>query len=374
MGRRLLICGEAGANSPHWPREGGCGPPVGWLECHPGAAQHISAVLGFLALPGMTHHNGKWIQQLKSRTRLGFAGGDDAGDSGEVGDGVDVVPSGEQGHDGLRLGVADLHEEPAAGTERLKGLRDETANDIESLVSGEDGNVRLIVLDHILHLVGFVESDVGRVGDDEVEGGVARDVGENVAQGEAYASAEALGVAASDVESFGREIDGVNLGVGQFAGEGDGDGSRSGANVDDFEAWAERKVVDEIEDGFDEVLGLRAWDEHGGGDEKVGAPELLVSGEVLQGLSGGAASDELVVLHLLGGGQLALGVGVEVGAVALQHMKDENLGADARLCDSCGFELGDGRVEGLAELHGFIVRRIEMEGRMWRRGVKPSLG
>ena len=252
-------------------------------------------------------------------------------------------------------------------------MRDEAEDDVEAMVSGENGHVRLVVLDHVLNLVGFVESDVGWVGDDEIKAGVAGDVGENVTASKVHVGTETLGVEASYFKGRRRQIDGVDFSVGKFAGEGDGYGSGAGADVDEFEAgdgwgrvrangWrsgssAGRKMVDQVKDCLDEVLGFRAWNEHGGGDEEFGAPELLVSGEVLQGLTGGAAVDELIVGRLLGGGQLTLGMGVEVGAVTAEGVKHEHFGADARLVNSGCFELGDGRLEGLAELHGFIVRR-----------------
>ena len=46
-----------------------------------------------------------------------------------------------------------------------------------------------------------------------------------------------------------------------------------------------------------------------------------------------------------------------MGAVAVEDMKDQHLRMQARLFASGGFELGDGRVERLAELHESIVRR-----------------
>jgi hypothetical protein len=92
-----------------------------------------------------------------------------------------------------------------------------------------------------------------------------------------------------------------------------------------------------------------------------------MAGEVLQGLSGGAAGDEGVILRLLGLGQFTLRVGIEVGAVATENVKDEHLGLEARLADLCGvelgFELNDGGLERLAELHEFIVRRVSPQVR-----------
>jgi hypothetical protein len=286
-----------------------------------------------------------------------LAGGDDAGDSGKVRHRVDIVPRGEQDHDRLRLGVTDLHEQPTAGTQSLMRLRNQAADHVEAFVPGEDRHARLVVLDDLLDLVSFVEPDVGRVGDYEIEAGIADDVGEDVALGEMHADTEAPGVGARDFQRRGREIDGVNLGLRQFTGDSDGDGSRAGAYVDEFEARSQGEVVDEIEDHLDDVLGLRTRNEHGGRDEKVGLPELLMSSEVLQGLSHSAAPYEQVILRLLSLGKLALRVGEEIGAVAAEDVKDEDLGADAGCVDSCGIELGDGGVERVAELHKFIVRR-----------------
>ena len=100
------------------------------------------------------------------------------------------------------------------------------------------------------------------------------------------------------------------------------------------------------------MLGLRPRNQHGGGDKEVGLPELLVSGDVLQGLAGGAAGDELVVLRLLGRGKLALGVGEEIGAIAAEDVEGEHFRMQASLVDFCSFEFSDGRAERLAELHG----------------------
>jgi hypothetical protein len=53
-------------------------------------------------------------------------------------------------------------------------------------------------------------------------------------------------------------------------------------------------------------------------------------GDVLQGLAGCAARDERLVPLLLGVGQLALGMRVEMGAVAVRGVKEQDLGAEAR--------------------------------------------
>jgi hypothetical protein len=55
-----------------------------------------------------------------------------------------------------------------------------------------------------------------------------------------------------------------------------------------------------------------------------------MSGDVLQGLAGGAARDERLILLLLAWSKLALGMRVEIGAVAVRDMKEQHLGAEAR--------------------------------------------
>lgn len=81
-----------------------------------------------------------------------------------------------------------------------------------------------------------------------------------------------------------------------------------------------------------------------------------------------------MVLRLLVLGQLALRVGEEVGAVAAKNMKDKNLSVTARLAVCCGFELGfelsffelnNGGLQRLTELHSFIVRRSSPGVRHW---------
>ena len=51
------------------------------------------------------------------------------------------------------------------------GCGEEAAVDVEALGAGEEGGVGLVLEDLVGHGGGFVEGDVGRVGDDDVEGG-----------------------------------------------------------------------------------------------------------------------------------------------------------------------------------------------------------
>jgi len=51
------------------------------------------------------------------------------------------------------------------------GCGEEAAVDVEALGAGEEGGVGLVLEDLVGHGGGFVEGDVGRIGDDDVEGG-----------------------------------------------------------------------------------------------------------------------------------------------------------------------------------------------------------
>ena len=105
--------------------------------------------------------------------------------------------------------------------------------------------------------------------------------------------------------------------------------------------------------GFDEVLGFRAGDEDGGGDAEVEGVELLVAGEVLEGLAGGAAGDEGVEGGELLARDFGFGVGEDVGTVASDGVGEEGFGVAASVGPG---DAGDGCGEGGAEGHGFEVR------------------
>ena len=81
---------------------------------------------------------------------------------------------------------------------------------------------------------------------------------------------------------------------------------------------------------LDEMLGLRTRNQHGRGYAEVHPPELLMSGDVLQGLARGAAGDERFILLLLVSRKLALGMRVEMGSVAVHGVEEQDLGAEAR--------------------------------------------
>ncbi len=71
-----------------------------------------------------------------------------------------------------------------------------------------------------------------------------------------------------------------------------GNGAGAGADVEDP---MRRGGVEVAEDRFDEVFGLGAGDEDGGCYAEREAVELLLAGDVLEGLAGEAALDQVVV-------------------------------------------------------------------------------
>jgi len=132
-----------------------------------------------------------------------------------------------------------------------------------------------------------------------------------------------FGVELGNVESFGRDVESRDVGFGEMDGQGDGDGSRSGAYVGDGDGMV---VGDASEYAFDEVLGLGPGDENGGADAERKSVELLLAGDVLDGLVTKAAMDCLFVEIKLGGGKFVVGVGEKVCASDLKRVDEEELG------------------------------------------------
>src|ERR1035441_3571731 len=106
-----------------------------------------------------------------------------------------------------------------------------------------------------------------------------------------------------------------------MVGERNGDGSGAGADVEDLEV---RGGVELGEDGFDEKFGFGAGNENCWRDVERERIELLLAGDVLDGLAGEAAKDEVLVEGLLVEGEDAAGGGVprsEEHTAELQSLK-----------------------------------------------------
>src|SRR5579863_6642574 len=109
-----------------------------------------------------------------------------------------------------------------------------------------------------------------------------------------------------------------------------------------------------LQNRFDQVLGFGAGDEDGGSDDEIHAPEFLMAGDVLRGDAAGALGESGFVSSGLTGGQLALGVSVEIGAVAVESEHQKEFGVQAWGRDVVGGEAGDGGGERVLQVHGSI--------------------
>ncbi len=190
------------------------------------------------------------------------------------------------------------------------GLRDEAAVDFQTVGTGEECGCRLVVADLRMKRVAIGDWDVRRVGDYRIEGRAGWQCVEQIGFEETDAAGEAVarGVGDGYLECGGGDVDGGDLCMGKMVGERDGDGARTGADVENFERCF---VIQFAEDGFDQVFRFGAGDEDGRCDAEREAVELLLAGNVLDGFAGEAAGDCGCVGSLFGGGEGAVGVGVE---------------------------------------------------------------
>jgi len=150
------------------------------------------------------------------------------------------------------------------------------------------------------------------------------------------------------------------LGVRQCSGECDGDAAGAGADIRDEQTRAAALVGaaglelaqgEAIKRDFDNVLRLRARDEHIGRDFELESPKFLFAGEVLNGFAGCAPLDEMQEAMGLAFEERLLGVGVKPGAVTLEDVKEEQLGSQRIRGNLGGAEASDTLLERGADVH-----------------------
>ena len=100
-------------------------------------------------------------------------------------------------------------------------------------------------------------------------------------EGDAFLEGVLFGVFVGELEGVGGGVDGFDFGVGQVVGEGEGDATAAGADVDE----AGIGVVGEgaLEDGVDELFGFGAGDEGAGVCVELEAVEVGGADDVLEG-------------------------------------------------------------------------------------------
>ena len=119
-------------------------------------------------------------------------------------------------------------------------------------------------------------------------------------------------------------------------------------------------MVQKLQNSFDQLFGLGAGDEDGGGDDEIQAPEFLMAGDVLRGNAAGAFGESGFISSGFVGGQLALGVSVEKCSVTVQGEHEKEFGVHAWGRDVIGGEPGDGGGERVLQVHGSISPQGEL--------------
>ncbi len=174
-----------------------------------------------------------------------------------------------------------------------------------------------------------------------------------------------------------RNFSGVNFGLRQLGGERQGNTAGAGADVDDAwntptlsqetrprQEWA-TQVAAEVEHSLHQVLGFRTRDEDSRADDEVQPPEFLVPGDVLRGNAASALLEGFLVAGLFVGGKFALGMGVEIGAIAAEDEHEQDFGVHAGGADMVLLEQGDGVAQGLFQLHAGRFNHRGHEGKNW---------
>ena len=142
----------------------------------------------------------------------------------------------------------------------------------------------------------------------------------------------------------------------QFFGESQRDAAGAGADVGDAQraggrglalSLPKRYPLYKLEHGFDHVLGLRARNQDRGRDDEIHAPEFLMAGDVLRWNAAGALGERSIVASLFVGCEFALGMRVEIGAVAVEGEHEKQFGVQTRGGNVIRGQARDGRGEGL---------------------------
>lgn len=295
------------------------------------------------------------------------------------------MPGLKEHRDGLALAVANLKGEKTGWFQRAVSVGDETAVEVETVGAGEEGGCGLVVSDLGVKAGAVAIGDVGRVADDGVEAGGAFGVRFVVGQGREEVGLEKMdtvghvmfaGVGGGYGKSFGGDVEGGDVSMGEMGGESDCDGSGAGADVGDLQGLIGWQAV---EDGFNEELCFGAGDQDGWSDFEEEAVKLLLAGDVLDGLVVQAAADGVCIGGLLLCCELAHGMGEEGDTGNLQGVEEQEFGVAAGLIAemlACG-ELCSGFDEGLRESHagryldrgwvesGTVGRMVELAAKRW---------
>jgi hypothetical protein len=228
----------------------------------------------------------------------------------------------------------DFEEEAAAGVQARKGFFEDSAVEGEAVGAAVEGGFGFVVTDAAVEGFDLGAGDVGRVGDDQIEGlGVddGFEGGEEVAffDGDAAGEAEAVEVAAGDGGGGGADLGGDDDGGLEAVRDGGGDAPAAGAEVEDAGGVEDHLSADGLDDVFDEGFGVGAGDQGVAGDLELEVEEMGLAGEVGDRFVLGGALDEVAEAGAIGVGEGVLVVGVELDAGAVEDVGEEELGGQA---------------------------------------------
>src|SRR5579859_4509473 len=141
-------------------------------------------------------------------------------------------------------------------------------------------------------------------------------------------------IALGDGESRGGNIGCDNSRARKLFGKGDGNATGASADVNDvqsiagersFSAGANFSYGQAIECDFDDMLGFGAGNQHLGSDFKLHAPEFLLAGDVLRWFAVGAPQNARNESMRFEARDYFFGMRVEPGAVAAEHVQEQQL-------------------------------------------------
>ena len=166
-----------------------------------------------------------------------------------------------------------------------------------------------------------------------------------------------LDVLFCDFEGFVREVHRDEFGwetqALAFFGDCHGDASAAGANIGDAQGALRRVFFDPIDAFGDDVFGFVAWDKGRIVDQEGQGEEFLFSDEVGDWFAFGASFDQITKDGFDGFGGFFVEGSIEVDALAVSRVGQEDFGVESRGARSVFFQVVDGPLEHTEDGPGF---------------------
>ena len=189
---------------------------------------------------------------------------------------------------GFPLHISMLNTEQTRRSEQARGLGNYHPDHLQPVITGEQGEQRIVITCLGDHGLESLQRNIGRIGDHQVDRAV------EFGQGADHVLHVQLNRRVREVSrcvggSLFGQLDGMNPGPGEFGGNGFGNGATSGAELDDH--WqasrlTTRNRVDHRAKLFDRPachdFGLRPGYEDTGAYLKFQVAKVSPTGEVLQ--------------------------------------------------------------------------------------------